>query len=204
MDCSLLDHLVARTGTSRSGMPLAAQQHGVAAQNRRAKKRSGRCAEPLTGRASHRGCRVQPPRRFRPGGPTPHWLCTEHWRAAYRNAAPEKRGGIGSCGFGRVGLLPIYWREHSSRGFQGCGAFCGRDERDSVWFWPIRAYSQCGGLQTARPVRLSGPTFQLGCNQPRRTYSGCMAAANHGRVSRKAGKTWTMRDAAGFFQEETP
>ena len=127
-------------------------------------------------------------------------------------------GGGHASGFGRVGLLPVYWRKHGSRGFQGCGAFCGRDERDPLWFWPLRAYSQFGGLFAARQVRerthvsawLQSASPHLlrlhGRSEPRpgvqesRSKPGrCGIRSGYFSQERNPVKTFPMRNAVGVF-----
>ena len=111
-----------------------------------------------------------------------------------RTGTPRRRGeavlarvaaeGGYASGFGRFGLLPLFWHIRSNRGLHDCGVFCGRDERDPVWFWPQGAYSQCCELAASRLAA-----------RPRAVRPW----QSHDRCPREPVKTWTDRDRIGVF-----
>ena len=65
-------------------------------------------------------------------------------------------------------------------------------------FGPGGAYSaSCDLCHRSSPH--DGPHFRLGCEQPRRTPSGCVPVTNHSRCPRKPVKTRTDQDRVRLF-----
>ena len=117
--------------------------------------------------------------------------CSIVWTPAHAAEASSSRGCRKQLGLPAEGPIGSRWLQQpppSSRGWA-------RRAATNKWFRPSRAYSRVGTRRW--------PKFPDGSKLPPAARRR-VAATSRDRVSKKAGKTWTMWNVAGFFLGKKP